>query len=1123
MSTPSVYALLVGVDRYDNPQQAPHLRGCVADTQAMYDFLTTRLEIPDDRILWLTSKMDQSEPPEMRATRDNILRGWQQHLAQAGEGDHVFFHYSGHGAQAKTIDPVNEPDGLDETIVPADSRTPGVFDILDKELAALIAGIEANGARVTCFMDCCHSGSGTRQVADEVGENAPRTRMAAGDDRDRPMNTVVTAPSGTRSVSGPKGPSGILPVSEHILLAGCRDEELSHEYRAPETGQWHGATTYFLLKKLAGYQPGMTWGEVHDYVQSNVHVVYPRQSPQLEGPGEIQVFGGVGERVAPYVKVTEIDQQDPTSIKLGAGAAVGLSVGSRVAIYPVGGDMKGAPLVRATLEEVRVDHSWAKLDSPVSVALGSRGLITSLGEDAKVFTVATDDTALILAMSTINEGQPSPLLRQVAQESMDADVWVKIVHGHYAIQDGTGTQLVHQTAPVGVEGATVVVDNLEHLAKFSHARTLHNPASFGELAGQVKLDVVTGTYTRRGLQDTRSIRNAGNESVITAGTPIQISLTNNHHETLYMAILYLRSDFGIEQYWPKRGANEPVPPGTTVPLAPIGLGLSDKQLTKGVEIFKVIATKQPTDFSSLRLPPLNVAEDGKTREIMALGGDSTDDDWTVAQVEITVLAATQDVALPADVEEVDAGTTLDITVKKPKGFLGRLLASTLGNASRSAGDITGGIPQPPGMTGLNADRYFAPVGMGAGGTRSADASPVVLGFDAAPDQLQSITPDSPMTLEVNVENDPDIAGLLPIAYDGEFYYIAGEPAEATGTRSVAANKRSMAVTVDFLPVPEARDDDGEVGTRDLKRTVNLFLYKIMHNDLPPGLGVRKADLDAAGQPAYSPVSADDVRNARRVVLMVHGFTSETEWLVYHAWPFAKQRGYDLCLTYDYETFNTGIKENGRKLADQLNALGFGPNDGVKLDIFCHSMGTQVTRAMVELFGGEDYVDRVFMGGALNAGSALAKAHKLLPWVSTVMLNGGAVAVPPVMMASWALKKITDMAVGVRDMDPDSAFFAELNRRTKPVTVPYFVQIGTNQPMSAQSVNWTRLFSKAGLMKGADMGLDAILGENDIAVGVASARAVESAKYPNAKVVTTTGNHFHYFTDRESKTILEGWV
>ncbi len=142
-------------------------------------------------------------------------------------------------------------------------------------------------------------------------------------------------------------------------------------------------------------------------------------------------------------------------------------------------------------------------------------------------------------------------------------------------------------------------------------------------------------------------------------------------------------------------------------------------------------------------------------------------------------------------------------------------------------------------------------------------------------------------------------------------------------------------------------------TRDLKRTVSLFLYKIMHNDLPPGMGVRKADLDVRGQAAYAAVHPDDVRGAKRVALMVHGFTSDTEWLVWHAWPWAKKHGYDLCLTYDYETFNTGFKENGRMLHEQLTTLGFGPNDGVKLDIFCHSMGTQVSRAMIELWGGED--------------------------------------------------------------------------------------------------------------------------------------------------------------------------
>ncbi|MBP7964881.1 MAG: caspase family protein [Caldilineaceae bacterium] len=1113
MSNPSIYALLVGVDRYDNPQQAPNLRGCVADTQAMYNFLTTRLQVPADRILWLTSTMERSEPADRRATRENILRGWQQHLTKAGEGDHVFFHYSGHGAQAKTIDPVNEPDGLDETIVPADSRTPGVFDILDKELAALIAGVEANGAKVTAFMDCCHSGSGTRKVID-TDENAPRTRMAAGDDRERPMSTVVTAPSGTRSVSGPKGPSGILPVSEHVLLAGCRDEELSHEYRSPESGQWQGATTYFLMKKLTGYQPGLTWGEVHDYVQSNVHAVYARQSPQLEGPGEIQVFGGVGERMASYAKVSQIDPNDANFVQLAAGAAVGLSKGSRVAIYGVGGDMSGSPLVRATVDDVQVDHSWAKLDGPATVALGSRAVVTSLGEGSTVYKVATDDTD-VQAVA----GMDSALFVTVPASADTADFRVQVINGSYSIQDGAGTQLVHAMPPATVEGAGVVVNNLEHLAKFSNARTLHNPAAFSALAGKVKLDIVTGDYTRQGLRNTRSIRNAGNEATLMSGSPVQISVTNNHTETLYMAILYLRSDFGVEIYWPSRGVNEAVPPGTTVPLAPIGLTLSDEKLAKGVEIFKVIATKQRTEFNSLVMPALNKPGSGGTRAIVALGGDSADDDWTTAQVEVTVVAATQDIALPEGTDEVDAGTTLDITVKKPKGFFGKLLAGSFGGGSRAAGDITDGAAPPPGMTGLNADRYFVPVGMGAGGTRAADSAPAVLKFEAEPEQFQAITPADPMTLQVNVENDPNIAGLLPIAYDGEFYYIAGEPTAATGTRSVASDKQSMAVSIDFLPVPDADD----VETRDLKRTVSLFLYKIMHNDLPPGMGVRKADLDVRGQAAYAAVHPDDVRGAKRVALMVHGFTSDTEWLVWHAWPWAKKHGYDLCLTYDYETFNTGFKENGRMLHEQLTALGFGPNDGVKLDIFCHSMGTQVSRAMIELWGGEDFVDRVFMGGALNAGSALAKAGKLLPWLSTVMLNGGAIAVPPVMVAAWALKKISDLAVGVQDMDPDSEFFQEINGSEKTIKVPYFVQIGTNTGMASQSVNWTRLFTKAGMSKGLDMGLDAVLGDNDIAVGVNSAKAVLSGKYPNATVAVTSGNHFHYFVDSESKALLDGWV
>lgn len=116
MST-QFYALLVGIKRYDNPSQAPHLRGCVADVEGTYRWRVEQIGFQDENILLLTSRMDQSDPPERLATRANIIDGWMQHFAQAGPGDQVFFNFSGHGAQARSIDPRNAS-GHNETLIP---------------------------------------------------------------------------------------------------------------------------------------------------------------------------------------------------------------------------------------------------------------------------------------------------------------------------------------------------------------------------------------------------------------------------------------------------------------------------------------------------------------------------------------------------------------------------------------------------------------------------------------------------------------------------------------------------------------------------------------------------------------------------------------------------------------------------------------------------------------------------------------------------------------------------------------------------------------------------------------------------------------------------------------------
>ena len=104
-----------------------------------------------------------------QATRQGIIDAWRSHLGQAGPGDVALFYYSGHGSQENAPPEFwdFEPDRQNETLVCYDSRSSDGWVLADKELAQLISEVAANGPHFTVILDCCHSGSGTRD-ADEV-------------------------------------------------------------------------------------------------------------------------------------------------------------------------------------------------------------------------------------------------------------------------------------------------------------------------------------------------------------------------------------------------------------------------------------------------------------------------------------------------------------------------------------------------------------------------------------------------------------------------------------------------------------------------------------------------------------------------------------------------------------------------------------------------------------------------------------------------------------------------------------------------------------------------------------------------------------------------------------------
>jgi uncharacterized caspase-like protein len=131
-------ALLVGINKHNIPDA--NLNGCVNDVTNVRDILLSYFgfNASDVRVLvkWLVNK--------------------------ATDGDSLLFHYSGHGSQVTDRDGDELKDKMDEILCPHDMDWDGNF-IPDDDLGKLFENLP-NGVNLEVLLDCCHSGTGTREM-----------------------------------------------------------------------------------------------------------------------------------------------------------------------------------------------------------------------------------------------------------------------------------------------------------------------------------------------------------------------------------------------------------------------------------------------------------------------------------------------------------------------------------------------------------------------------------------------------------------------------------------------------------------------------------------------------------------------------------------------------------------------------------------------------------------------------------------------------------------------------------------------------------------------------------------------------------------------------------------------
>ena len=311
--TPRKRALLIGIDDYSasaipgavetEHRGWPDLKGAANDAGILREMLVHVYGFRPDDIVVLKNQ---------QATRAAILAAIEEHLVRrAAKGDIVFYFFAGHGSQVPNA-ASDEPDGLDESIVPADSRR-GALDIRDKELRPLFNRILDRGAHLTLLLDHCHSGSGFRGMPSGAHPRGIRPAPALADG----------------------GSYGSRPEERGALvLASAQDADRAWETRG-EDGAMHGAFTWAWIRAIRDAPADEPAQETFLRAQARLRVEHPDQTPAM--------LGTAAARLRPFLAARRDRRGDRTvvaiervqangDVVLQGGWANGLTLGTELRV-----------------------------------------------------------------------------------------------------------------------------------------------------------------------------------------------------------------------------------------------------------------------------------------------------------------------------------------------------------------------------------------------------------------------------------------------------------------------------------------------------------------------------------------------------------------------------------------------------------------------------------------------------------------------------------------------------------------------------------------------------------------------------------------------------------------------
>ncbi len=1081
-----IYALLVGINDYEPP--VAKLSGCLNDVEHFQSYLNDSFNKADLAIQILKNG---------EATRDNVIKQFRTHLCRAQADDVAVFHYCGHGARSKSASEFARffPDGWDEGLVCYDSRLGNGYDLADKELAVLIHEVAKNNPHIAVILDCCHSGSGTRDV-DMLRKM--RVRQTNQVDVERSLESYL---EGYYAKLKQKGESQwfSIPTSKHILLSACERTQTAKENLEDHSGVF----TSTLVEVLRNSPVSISYADLFVRCRAAVRKRAENQNPQFESYKNFRAFSGfLGRETSgepPYQVYNE-----GNSWKINAGALQGLptepekSVGLMLFRKE---DLK-TPIGTASTVLVGPQESSVKPDVTVDPSVRYHAEITSLPLPPVLMYFKGDETTKELLQRALEKDKSvNVMLTSVAAGTQYE---ISVENGKILLTQrelAVMIQAVEINPKSPDDSAALMVSILKHVVRWEKGLALQN---HGTRMDTSHVDFVFSKVGDNGEEQPYP-QNEITLDYVKSGSEwknilSKFKVRNRTEQELHIVFAHFSSAYGINVY-----SNEPVPAGKEVTLEvegnPTPQFWLDDPVNQALENFKLIVSTEKVDDFLLTQEPLEL---GKTMPSTRGFGTPRatakyENDWFTKALTVKIVRQLDRVG-----EKDAALANGQIVVKSHSDVNANLSLRAAAVPTRAAAVPTRAAAVPTRGVSDGADFYKFLEKQGleminfAAGVRGDNESILELTNIKNAEKLK----ENPLKIEVNVPLK-DNEGILPLVFDGQHVFLGGD--------AYKDEKGSTHISIDHIyDIPDNR--------RSLGGSLKLYFFKT-YLERENVNQLRWVEFKTDGKFEYHKEEEvkEKVAAAKNILLLVHGIIGDTE---------AMARGvqetglkFDLVLAYDYENLSTRIEETALKLKTQLSAVGLNENDNKKLTMLVHSMGGLVSRWFIEREGGYKIVDHLVMCGTPNNGSPFGKidgARKILNVLTGLSLNFIPAFIPFSGAVLLLLNRSKEITPTLEQMNPEGEFIKTLNTSNDP-GIRYTILAGD---VGAYKEPSDEFFAKTLAKIGQSSIFETLFGmkANDIAVSVESILGVNRATAPTRKNVAC--HHLNYFISEAGQAELK---